>query len=109
MHGFQVIFMTEQDRRIEGKPAVEWLLKAAKQLGCSGATTFSATESFGRDGRRHSAHFIELADQPVQVMMVLTDAQSAALFEKIGQVKTRLFYTKAAVEYCAVGSEAESA
>jgi PII-like signaling protein len=107
MRGFQLTFMTEQGRRIEGKPAVEWLLRAAKDVGCSGATTFAGMESYGAGGH-HSAHFIELADQPVQVIMAVTDEQAAALFSKIDAVKTRLFYTKTAIEYGSVGSESES-
>jgi PII-like signaling protein len=105
MRGFQLTFMTEQGRRIEGKPAVEWLLKAAKDLGCSGATTFAGMESYGSDGLRHSAHFVELADQPVQVMMAVTDEQATALLSKVIAVKARLFYTKAAIEYGTLGSD----
>lgn len=105
MQGYQLTFMTEQDRRIEGKPAVEWLLKTAKDAGCTGATTFAGMESYGSHGKRHSAHFIELADQPVQVMLAVTDAQAMALLSKISQTDTRLFYTKAAIEYGSVGSE----
>src|ERR1700761_3992030 len=99
MQGFQLTFMTEQNRRIEGKPAVEWLLNVAREVGCSGATAFSGSESFGSDGQRHAAHLIELADQPVQVMVAVTAEQAAALLEKIGAAKTRLFYTKAAIEF----------
>jgi PII-like signaling protein len=98
--------MTEQNRRVEGKPAVEWLLQLAKDLGCSGATTFSGVESLGADGHRHSLHFFELADQPVQVVLAVTESQAAALMQKIGQTATRLFYMKTPIEYGAVGLEA---
>jgi PII-like signaling protein len=108
MQGFQLIFMTEQNRRIEGKVATEWLLKAAKEIGCSGATSFSGTEGYGKDGRRHSAHFIELADQPVQVMIACTQEQSMQLFAKINAVNTKLFYTKSAIEFGSVGGEEPS-
>ena len=105
MQGFQLTFMTEQNRRIEGKPAVEWLLDVAKEAGCSGATAFCGSESYGSDGKRHSAHFLELADQPVQVMVAATQQQATAIFEKLGAVKTRLFYTKAPIEFGMVGAE----
>ncbi|MEO7207147.1 MAG: DUF190 domain-containing protein [Steroidobacteraceae bacterium] len=108
MQGFQLTFMTEQNRRIDGKTAVEWLLHAAQELGCSGATTFSGAESFGADGHRHSAHFFELADQPVQVMMAVTAEQTVSLFERIANTKTRLFYTKMPIEYGSLGLEAEA-
>ena len=108
MQGFQLTFMTEQDRRIEGKPVIEWLLHLAKGVGCSGATTFVGTESFGGDGKRHSAHFIELADQPVQVMLAVSEGQAQAILKKIEQVHTRLFFMKTPIEYGSVGTEADS-
>lgn len=107
MQGFQLTFMTEQNRRIEGKSAVEWLLHAAKEFGCSGATTFSGIESYGSDGRRHSAHFFELADQPVQVVMAVTAEQAAAILGKVSQSQTRLFYMKAPIEYGSIGAATE--
>lgn len=106
MKGFQLTFMTEQGRRIDGKPAVEWLLATAKEIGIPGATAFAGMESFGHDGRRHSAHFVELSDLPVQVMMAVTTDQATGTLQKVGQVTTRLFYTKSAIEYGFVGSEA---
>ncbi len=73
MKGYQVSFLAEQNRRIEHKQAMEWLLHLAKELGISGCTTFSGVESFGADGRRHSAHFFELADQPMEMVMAVTE------------------------------------
>jgi len=108
MQGFQLTFMTESNRRIAGKPAFEWLLHAAKELGCRGATTFSGVESVGADGHRHSAHFFELADQPVQVVMAVTEAQAAALMQKISETRTRLFYIKTPIEYGSIGLEANA-
>jgi PII-like signaling protein len=49
MKGYQISFIAEQDRRIEGKPATEWLIRLAKDLGIAGATTFPGVESYGAD------------------------------------------------------------
>ncbi len=106
MKGYQISFITEQNQRIEGKPATEWLIHLAKTLGCTGATTFAGVESFGSDGRRHSAHFFELVDQPVEIMMAVTEQQAKALFEKIKMTEARLFYIKVPVEYGELGSRA---
>ena len=106
MKGYQFSFIAEQDRRIEGKPATEWLIRLAKELGIAGATTFAGVESFGSDGRRHSAHFFELADQPMEVMMAVTEQQAATLVERISVAKTRLFYIKTPIEYGEIGTEA---
>ena len=40
-------------------------------------------ENFGSDGRRHSANFFELVNQPIEIMMAVTEQQVTALFEKI--------------------------
>jgi PII-like signaling protein len=106
MKGYQISFIAEMSQRIEGKPATEWLIHLAKELGCTGATTFAGVESFGSDGRRHSAHFFELVDQPIEIMIAVTEEQAAALFEKIKVTEARLFYIKVPAEYGELGAKA---
>jgi PII-like signaling protein len=106
MQGYQLSFITELSRRIEGKGATDWLLHQAKELGISGVTTFSGTEGFGHDGRRHSVRFFELADQPIEIMMAATAAQASKLFANIGASETRLFYIKTPIEYGELGTQA---
>ncbi len=43
MKGYQISLLAEQERRIEHKPAMEWLLKLAKELGISGARCSQAS------------------------------------------------------------------
>jgi PII-like signaling protein len=108
MKGYQVSFITELNRRIEGKQATEWLMDLAKGLGISGVTTFSGSESFGGGGRRHSARFFELTDQPVEIMMAVTESESAQLLQRVSAAKTRLFYIRTPIEYGELGTEATS-
>lgn len=105
MKGYQISFLAEQNRRIEHKQAMEWLLHLAKELGISGCTTFSGVESFGADGRRHSAHFFELADQPMEMVMAVTEEQAERLFERIEAMDTKIFYIKTAIEYGQLGKQ----
>ena len=109
MKGFQISLFAEQGQCIEGKMTTEWLMHLAKSLGITGTTTLAGIESFGTDGRRHSAKFFELSDQPVEILMAVTEQQSAALFEKIRTTDTRLFYIKMPVEYGELGTRAISA
>ena len=44
MKGDQLSFITEQNQHIEGKTATEWLIRLAKDLGSTGATTFAGVE-----------------------------------------------------------------
>jgi uncharacterized protein len=104
MNGYQVSFFTQQDRRNHGQPMADWLLKAAKDLGIAGGTVLAAAEGLGHDRRLHSAHFFELADQPVEILFALSEAELSALFALLAQENIRLFYTKVPVEYGVVGT-----
>jgi hypothetical protein len=47
----------------------------------------------------HSAHFFELTDQPVEVLVAVTTDQCATLFERLKHENVHLFYVKTAVEF----------
>jgi len=103
MIGYQVTFFTEENRRLDHKPMHRWLLEVARSLDIRGLTTTVGVEGIGRDGRLHSAHFIELSDQPVEVTMAVTEAQCAALFELLEKNQANIFYVKTAVEFGVAG------
>ena len=105
MRGYQISLLAEQDRRIEHRQATEWLLHLAKELGIAGCTVFSGVESFGADGRRHSARFFELADQPMELVMAVTEEQADRLFERIEAMETKIFYIKTPIEYGQLGKQ----
>lgn len=103
MQGFQLTFFTEEGRRHAHQPVHLWLMDLARALGITGITTRVDALGRGRDGRLHAAHFIELADQPVEVTMALSPAQCAALFERLEAEQANLFYVKTPVEFGVVG------
>jgi PII-like signaling protein len=103
MNGYQVSFLTVQGHRHGAKPMAEWLLQVALDLRLRGATIIPATEGFGRHRRIHSAHFFELADQPVEVVMAVTEDESARLFERLQAEGEHLFYVKTPVEFGEIG------
>jgi uncharacterized protein len=43
-------------------------------------------------------------DQPIEIMMAVTEQQATAIFEKIKITQTRLFYIKVPVEYGELGT-----
>ena len=104
MNGYQVSFLTVQNHRHAGKPVAEWLVQLAIEMGLRGATVLTATEGFGKHRRVHSAHFFELADQPLEVVMAVTEEECARLFARLEAEKVHLFYTKAPVEFGEIGS-----
>lgn len=103
MNGFQLTFFTQQDRRLHGMPLGDWLVHLAKEMGLHGATLFAGGEGIGRHHRIHSARFFELADQPVEVVMVVTAEESDRLFERLVAEGVQLFYVKTPVEFGVLG------
>ena len=99
MQGYQLTFFTQQDRLHGRLPLGEWLVQEARKMGVAGATLISAAEGFGRDRKLHSAHFFELTDQPIEVMMALSATDADRLFERLRQEKIDLFYVKTAIEF----------
>lgn len=103
MKGYQLTFFTQQDRQHNHQPLGEWLLQAAMKLGIGGATLMVATEGFGRDRRLHAAHFFELADQPVEVTMAVSEQQAERMFKHLQQEGVEVFYVKTPIEFGMTG------
>lgn len=103
MKGYQITFFTQQDRRHKNKPMAEWLMLTARELGVRGVTVVAASEGYGQHGRIHSAHFFELADQPQEVVMAVSEGESERLFERLEQEGVHLFYLKTPVEFGMLG------
>jgi uncharacterized protein len=105
MNGYQITFFTHQDRRFKGKQLADWLMHLVQELGLRGASLHAGGESFARGGRVHSAHFFELADQPVEVLIAVTTEEAAVLFDRLKAEGVHLFYVKTPVEFGVLGRE----
>jgi len=103
MNGYQITFFTQQDHRHKGKPIGDWLVHLAQELDLRGATLIPCGEGFGHHRRIHSAHFFELADQPQEVVMAVTEEEAQRLFERLQAEGVHLFYVKAPVEFGILG------
>jgi PII-like signaling protein len=103
MKGFQISFFTVQNAEHDGKRVTDWLFALVKELGLTGVTEISAQQGIGHHRKLHSTHFIELADQPIEVMIAATEEQSVRLFERLKAAKVKIFYIKAAVEFGNLG------
>ncbi|CAB3731434.1 DUF190 domain-containing protein [Castellaniella hirudinis] len=103
MKGYQLTFFTEQDRRHGHTPIGEWLLKLAKDNGAAGGTLVGGGDGFDHLGRFHSAHFFELADQPLAITVSVDDAACQRLMDALAQEEINLTYVKVPIEYGRVG------
>lgn len=99
MTGYQISFYTLHNREYQHQPIADWLVETAHEIGISGATVIHGDESFGHDGRIHSARFFEQAEQPMIVVIIVTEAQCSQLFSLIAATGLKVFYTKTLVEY----------
>jgi uncharacterized protein len=107
MNGFQITFFTQQDHYHKRKPLAEWLMLTARSLGIRGATIFAASEGYGQHRRIHAAHFFELADQPQEVVMAVSEDEATRLFEHLMQEGVHVFYVKTPVEFGVLGQPDE--
>lgn len=105
MNGYQLTFFTHQNRRHAGRQLGDWLVHLAGELGLRGATLVGAGEGFGHHKRLHSVHFFELSDQPLEVVMVLTEPEAQRLFERLRAERVRVFYVKTPVEFGVLGED----
>jgi PII-like signaling protein len=103
MNGYQLTFFTQQDRKHAGKPLADWLVQLAREMNLRGATLVPATEGYGHARRVHSVHFFELADQPLEVVLAVTEEESERLFERLRSEGVRVFYVKTPIEFGTLG------
>ncbi len=103
MKGYQITFFTQQNRRHKHQPMAEWLMLAARDLGVRGATIVAGSEGYGQHRRIHSAHFFELADQPQEVMMAVSEDEADRLFAYLKEEAVHLFYVKTPIEFGILG------
>lgn len=106
MQGYMLTLFTSESQRCEGSPAVEWLLKSAKGIGINGATVGKGTLGYGPQGKTHSTHFFETADDPVAVSFACDETQCKALLDYIANSQIRVFYVKTPAEFGEVGTGA---
>lgn len=103
MKGYQLEFFMEQSKRWGHQPLYEWLLDLARKQNIAGATVLMGAMGFGHHSRMHSAHFFELADQPVLVTMVVREEEANELFTILEQENVPMFYVKMPVEFGSLG------
>lgn len=104
-HGYQLTFFTEQNRRHGHTPIGDWLLKFAKDHGAFGGTLAGGAEGFDHNGRFHSSHFFELADQPLAITVAVDEAAHKRLMDALDEEDINLAYVKVSVEYGRIGKE----
>lgn len=99
MLGYQLTFFTQQDRIHQGRPVAQWLVDEARAIGIGGATLIPAAEGYGHDKKIRSAHFFELTEQPVQVVLAVTEAEAKRLLARLKAERVNVFVIKTPIEF----------
>ena len=107
MKGFQLTFFTIEGRHHGRESMGHWIMDQAKALGVKGATLTVGVQGVGRHGRLHSAHFVELSDQPIEVTVAVDEAQCDRLMALLEREQANVFYVKTPVEFGVVGARPE--
>jgi len=103
MNGYQITFLTVEGHTHKGKPTGHWLIDLAREMGLPGATLVAGIEGFGGHRRIHSAHFFELTDRPIEIVMAVSEDEARRLFARLQEEQVHLFYVKSAVEFGVLG------
>ncbi|OHV07710.1 DUF190 domain-containing protein [Kushneria phosphatilytica] len=101
--GFEVIFIAPQSRRHGHRTAIDAVVATAESMGITRVTRRDDALGSGFDGHVHSAHFFELADQPVELMYVLEGDRAEQLIDAVDQAGIEVFFLRRAVEYGQLG------
>jgi PII-like signaling protein len=101
--GYQLTFFTQQDRKHGHLTLSEWLIEEARRRNIRGATMIPATEGYGQHRRIHSAHFFDLADQPLEITMAVTAEEADQFLAHLQAEKVHLFFTKTPIEFGVIG------
>jgi len=100
MNGYQLTFYTLQNYKHQHRPMHQWLMELAQSMNVQGATVLMAQEGIGAHHRMHSAHFFELTDQPVEVVMVVSEEDCEALLQRLrSEPDLRVFYSRMPIEF----------
>ena len=99
MTGCHLQFYVAEKHKHQHRLTYEWLLEEARRFGLQGGCAFRALAGFGRHGRLHEEHFIELAgDLPVAVGFVLAPEEADRFLAHVADQGLDLFYLRQPVQ-----------
>jgi PII-like signaling protein len=105
MNGYQLTFYTEQNRKHGHQTICEWLLHEVSQIGIHGATVINCAEGIGHAGAHHAAHMLKLADQPLQIVLAVTEDEAERILDVVRAENVHVFYTRLPIEFGVIGDD----
>jgi PII-like signaling protein len=104
MDGCYLRLYVHENDRLHGRPAWEWLLVRANELGIRGGSAFRAMAGFGRDRTLHEERFFELAGSvTVELDFIVTDEEADRLLAVVAAEGLRIFHARVPARFGTVG------
>ncbi len=75
------IYLSEDDR-IEGRPAHEWILKRAVELGLRGATVTRGIAGYGKRNKMHVSKILSLSEELPLLIEIVDEENGIMEFAK---------------------------
>jgi hypothetical protein len=63
-------------------------------------------EGIGHAGAHHAAHMLKLTDQPVQIILAVTEEESERLLDLVRTEHIHVFYVRIPIEFGLIGEDA---
>ena len=100
MQGSFLRFYVHESDHVHGRPAWEWLLEQANQLGIRGGSAFKAMAGFGRHHTLHESRFFELAGTlPVEVEFIVTEDEAEQLMALVRGERLHIFFARIPAQF----------
>ncbi|CAM5788825.1 DUF190 domain-containing protein [Castellaniella caeni] len=97
--GYEILFMAPRSQRHKGKPTLDAVIEIARQHNIHRYTRRVDTESIGRDGRAHAAHFFELVDEPEELLFVLGAHRANELLQALEAERMHVFCVRRTIDF----------
>jgi PII-like signaling protein len=108
MEGSFLRFYVQENQRVHGHLAWEWLLEQANALGVRGGSAFKAMAGFGRDHTLHESRFFELAGKvAVEVEFIVNDGEAEQFLALVRRENIRLFYARMPAQFGVINPDAK--
>lgn len=109
MKAIQLEFFVGRNKRHLNQPLWEWMVRAACAQGLTGATVLMGSLGFGHHRRIGPPDFFQLADQPVLILMILSQEEADTYLAMLKSEGIRgVFHVTTSVD-CATLGDAEDA
>src|SRR3984893_1984759 len=107
MQGSFLRLYLHEGQRHQGRPAWEWLLEQANEIGIRGGSAFRAMAGFGRHHKLREAKLFELAGAlAVEVEFIVTEEEAQQLLNLIHREKMALFYAHTPTSFGVINPDA---